>query len=148
MCSPGAASKSQLCNADKQLSLKLTFIPKTSPHHISRVFAPYHIVNRALPSPASSRTLQVHHSNASLDPDWRRPDHSRNAAFESPLAGATAQSVGNASPAMNQILSGIIAKDKHVAANAFDSMCVKSESVSNEIDESNSQSEKHSEHRI
>jgi hypothetical protein len=27
-------------------------------------------------------------------------------------------------------------------------MCVKSESVSNEIDESNSQSEKHSEHRI
>jgi hypothetical protein len=33
-------------------------------------------------------------------------------------------------------------------ANAFDSMCVNSESVSNEIDESDSQPEKHDEQRI
>jgi hypothetical protein len=32
--------------------------------------------------------------------------------------------------------------------NAFDSMCVNSESVSNEIDESDSQFEKHDEQRI
>jgi hypothetical protein len=32
--------------------------------------------------------------------------------------------------------------------NAFDSMCVNSESVSNEIDESDSQDEKHPEQRM
>jgi hypothetical protein len=33
-------------------------------------------------------------------------------------------------------------------SNAYDSMCVNSESVSNEIDESDLQSEKHAEQRI
>jgi hypothetical protein len=49
---------------------------------------------------------------------------------------------------MNETLSGITTKDRHVAVKAAASMRVNSESVSNDIDESDSQNEKHSEPRI
>jgi hypothetical protein len=52
---------------------------------------------------------------------------------------------GNASPAVNKIFAGTTTKDICVAANASASMRVNSESVSNEIDESELQDEKHDE---
>jgi hypothetical protein len=86
--------------------------------------------------------------NASLELNWRRPGHSQNAAFESPPAHATLQSIKNALPAMNETLTGRTPKDKDVAAKAQASMRVNSESVSNEIDECELQCEKHDEQRI
>jgi hypothetical protein len=45
-------------------------------------------------------------------------------SFENPPANATGQQTGNASPAMNETLTGTIIKDRHVAAKAPASMCV------------------------
>jgi hypothetical protein len=83
-----------------------------------------------------------------LQLDWRCLVHSRKAASESAPANATAQEDGNAVPAMNEALSGTRTKDKRVAAKAFDSMPVDSQSVANEIDESELQQQKHFEQRI
>jgi hypothetical protein len=58
------------------------------------------------------------------------------------------QQGGNASPAMNKIFAGTTTKDICVAANASASMRVNSDSVSNEIDESDLQDEKQYEQRI
>jgi hypothetical protein len=58
------------------------------------------------------------------------------------------QQTGNASPAMNKTLAGTTTKDGHVFARAPAWMRVNSESVSNEIDESASKYQKHSENRI
>jgi hypothetical protein len=58
------------------------------------------------------------------------------------------QERGNASPAMNETLPGTTAKDRSVAPQARASMRANSESVSNEIDESDLQYEKHDEQRI
>jgi hypothetical protein len=60
----------------------------------------------------------------------------------------TAQEAGNASPAMNEVLPGITAEDSFVSQKARAWMSVNSASVSNEIDESDVQSEKHDEQRI
>jgi hypothetical protein len=60
----------------------------------------------------------------------------------------TAQEEGNASPAMTEVLSGTITKDRFGAQKAQASMSIKSDSVSNEIDESDLQYEKHDEQRI
>jgi hypothetical protein len=60
----------------------------------------------------------------------------------------TAQDGGKASPATNQILPGTTTKDRFVCPQAPASMHVNSESVSNEIDESDLQYEKHFEQRI
>jgi hypothetical protein len=60
----------------------------------------------------------------------------------------TLQKGGNASPAMNGVLPGTVTKDRFVPLQAPASMRVNSESVSNEIDESDSQHEKHDEQRI
>jgi hypothetical protein len=60
----------------------------------------------------------------------------------------TAQEEGNASPAMNEVLRGTTTKDRFVSRQARASMRINSESVSNEIDESELQHEKHSEQRI
>jgi hypothetical protein len=49
---------------------------------------------------------------------------------------------------MNETLTGTTTKDRHVTAKALASMRVNSESVSNEIDESELQGEKHPEQRI
>jgi hypothetical protein len=49
---------------------------------------------------------------------------------------------------MNETPPGTTTKDRRVAAKAPASMRVNTESVSNEIDESESQCEKHSEQRI
>jgi hypothetical protein len=55
---------------------------------------------------------------------------------------------GNASPALNDTCAGIATDDKDVLLKALASMRVNSESVSNEIHESDLQSEKHDEERI
>jgi hypothetical protein len=60
----------------------------------------------------------------------------------------TAQERGNALPAMNNVFSGITTKDRSVIAQARASIRVNSESISNEIDESDLQYEKHDEQRI
>jgi hypothetical protein len=49
---------------------------------------------------------------------------------------------------MNETPTGTTTKDRHVAAKALASIRVNSESVSNEIDESDLQGEKHDEQRI
>jgi hypothetical protein len=102
----------------------------------------------AVPRSARYRIRQVPPSNALLGPDWRRPAYSRSAAGKSPLDNLTVQETGNASSAMNETLAGAIANDKHVAPNDLVSMRVNSESISNEIDESDLQCEKHDEQRI
>jgi hypothetical protein len=71
-----------------------------------------------------------------------------NYASESDPANVTTQQGGNASPAVNKTFAGTTTKDIRVAANASASMCVNSESDSNEIDESELQDEKHGEQRI
>jgi hypothetical protein len=60
----------------------------------------------------------------------------------------TVQSAGNASPAMNETVTGTTTKERYVPAKAPASIRVNSESVSNDIDESDSQYEKHDEQRI
>jgi hypothetical protein len=60
----------------------------------------------------------------------------------------TAQEGGSASPAMNDVLPGMIAKDRFVFKQALASIRVNSDSVSNEINESDLQHEKHDEQRI
>jgi hypothetical protein len=59
-----------------------------------------------------------------------------------------AQEGGNASRAMNEILPGRTTKDRFVFPQAPVSMRVNSEFVSNEIDESDMQYEKHPEQII
>jgi hypothetical protein len=90
----------------------------------------------------------VHRSNASLEPNWRRLFHALNSASQSDPAKVTAQEGENASPAMSETLPGTTTKDRLVPAQAPASMRVNSESSSNEIDESDSQDEKHNEQRI
>jgi hypothetical protein len=58
------------------------------------------------------------------------------------------QERGNAAPAMNKVLPGTTTKGRLVSQQARVSMRVNSESVSNEIDESDLQDEKHDEQRI
>jgi hypothetical protein len=60
----------------------------------------------------------------------------------------TVQSAGNASPAMNETLTGTTTKERCVPAKAPASIRVNSEYLSNEIDESDLQDEKHDEQRI
>jgi hypothetical protein len=60
----------------------------------------------------------------------------------------TSQEGGNASPAMNDVFPGTTTKERLVPKQAPVSMRVNSESVSNEIDESDLQFEKHCEQRI
>jgi hypothetical protein len=55
---------------------------------------------------------------------------------------------GNAPPAMNDPLSGTTTDNKYVILKASASMRANSDSVSNEIDESDLQYEKHDEQRI
>jgi hypothetical protein len=146
VCTPGAAAKNQLRNAHKQFGHNCTFFLTTSPHHISRLPDPCHILTVALP--CQSGILQVLRSNASLEPDWRCSAHSRNAAFESPPANTTVQEAENAFPAMNETLTGTRTKPRHTAVKAPSWMLVNSDFVSNEIDESELQDEKHDEQRI
>jgi hypothetical protein len=100
------------------------------------------------PFPACSRICQALRSNGAFEPDWLRPTQSRKTASESPADNAALQSTENASSAMNETLAGTTAKDKHVAVRALASMRANSESVSNKIDESDVQYEKHNEQRI
>jgi hypothetical protein len=60
----------------------------------------------------------------------------------------TAQETGNASLAMNTVLPGTITKGRFVSQQPPASMRVNSEAVSNEIDESDLQCEKHFEQII
>jgi hypothetical protein len=60
----------------------------------------------------------------------------------------TAQWRGKAAPPMNDVFCGTTTKDRHVPLKALASIRVNSESVSNEIDESDLHTEKHSEQRI
>jgi hypothetical protein len=55
---------------------------------------------------------------------------------------------GNPPPAINDIFSGTTTDDKNVAVKTSASMHANSDSVSNEIDESDLQDEKHPEQRI
>jgi hypothetical protein len=64
------------------------------------------------------------------------PFHALNSASQSDPAIVTAQEGGNASSAMNEELPWITTNDKSVAQQALASMRVNSESISNEIDES------------
>jgi signal transduction histidine kinase len=59
----------------------------------------------------------------------------------------TVQEGENTAPAMNETLPVTTTKDRLVPAQAPASMRVNSEAVSNVIDESDSQSEKHDEQR-
>jgi hypothetical protein len=54
----------------------------------------------------------------------------------------------NAEPSINSTFCGIVIDSTEEPLNAPDSMCVNSDPVSNEIEESDSQYEKHSEQRI
>jgi hypothetical protein len=54
----------------------------------------------------------------------------------------------NAEPSINSTFCGIVIYARVESVNAYDSMRVNSESVSNEIDESDLQSEKQYEQRI
>jgi hypothetical protein len=58
------------------------------------------------------------------------------------------QETGNASPAMNAVLPGTMTKDSCVSQQAPASIRVNSDFASNEIDESDLQSEKQYEQRI
>jgi hypothetical protein len=49
---------------------------------------------------------------------------------------------------MNEVLAGRTTKERFVSQQTRASMCVNSESVSNEFDESELQAEKHDEQRI
>jgi hypothetical protein len=60
----------------------------------------------------------------------------------------TVQSAGNASTAMNETLTGTTTKERCVPAKAPVSIRINSESVSNEIDESDVQHKKHNGKRI
>jgi hypothetical protein len=60
----------------------------------------------------------------------------------------TLQEGGNASAARNDVLLGTITKDRFVSEQAPASIRINSESVSNEIDESDLQYEKRDEQRI
>jgi hypothetical protein len=148
MSSPGAAAKSQLCNADKHFTLKLTFIPTTFPHHIFRLPALSYISTPflsfpSLPCPAPPAIAFV----KSL-PRMPYSSQTGSAAVKSPPDNLTVQETGNASLAITETLAGAIANDRHVAAKDLASMHVNSESVSNEIDESELHDEKHDEQRI
>jgi hypothetical protein len=87
-------------------------------------------------------------SNELPEPNWRSQFHTLNSLSQSDPASVTTQEGGNASPAMNEIRPGTTTKETFVAAQAPASMCVNSGSVSNKIDESDVQPEKHSEQRI
>jgi hypothetical protein len=87
-------------------------------------------------------------SNASLELNRRRRFHSLNSASESDHADVTAQWCGKAAPAMNEVLPGTTTKERRVPAKVPASRSTNSESVSNEIDESDLQYAKHDEERI
>jgi hypothetical protein len=108
---------------------------------------------QAGPSPpvsfiAKSRISDILRSHALCEPNWRLPFHALNSAYESNSAKMTAQDGGNAPPAMNMVFPGTMTKDTCVFQHARASMRINSEFVSNEIDESNVQCEKHDEERI
>jgi hypothetical protein len=81
-------------------------------------------------------------------PDVLHSSHTLNSAPESDTVNVTAQERGNASSAMNIVLSGTTTQAIGVASQAPASMRFNPESVSNEIDESDVQYEKHCEQRI
>jgi hypothetical protein len=90
---------------------------------------------------ANSPIPDILRSNASLKPNWRRPFHALNSVSQSDPANLTAQVRGNASVAINKVLPGTTTKDIFVSQQAPRSVPVNSESVSNEIDESDFQYE-------
>jgi hypothetical protein len=104
------------------------------------------IILRLLPGQFSFP--QGFRSNASLEQERRRRFHLLKPASESGHVDVTTQSLGKLSPAMNDALPGTTTKNRYVAAKAPVSIRVNSESVSNEIDESDSQYEKQSEQMI
>jgi hypothetical protein len=67
-----------------------------------------------------------------------------NSESQSDPGNVTAQETGNASPAMNEILTGTTTKERFVVRQAAASIRINSESLSNEIDDSRL----HSEQRI
>jgi hypothetical protein len=87
-------------------------------------------------------------SNIRPKPKWRRIFYALNSALDSDAVNARAQKGGNASPAVNEISAGTRTKARSVAMKARASMHINSESISNEIDESDLQYEKHDEQRI
>jgi hypothetical protein len=97
---------------------------------------------------ANSCIPDVLRSNASLEPNWWPLAHALNSESQSDPTSVTVQERGNASPAMKKVLPGTTTKDRLVREQARVSICVNSESVLNEIDESDLQSEKHDEQRI
>jgi hypothetical protein len=103
---------------------------------------PFIIISRLLLSQCS------HPKCPSLIPNWRCLFHAQISASNSDPANVTAQEGGNTSPAMNEVLTGTTTKDRFVLQQAPASMRVNSESVSNEIDESDLQNKKHFEQRI
>jgi hypothetical protein len=78
-------------------------------------------------------------SNASLLPNWRCRFHAQISASHFDPANVIAQEGGNASPAMNQVLTRTTARDRLVLQPSPASMRINPESVSNEIDESDPQ---------
>jgi hypothetical protein len=94
---------------------------------------------------ANSRIPDVLRLRSALQTNWRRLFHASNAASQSDSANVTAQKRGNASPAMNDILLGTTTKGSFVSQKARASMRVISVFVSNEIDDSDLQFEKHDE---
>jgi hypothetical protein len=97
---------------------------------------------------ANSQIPDVLRLNAAIELNWRRPFHGLNSASQSDPVSVTAQEEENASPAMNEVSAGTRTKDRCVASQAPDSIRTNSESVSNEIDESEWQFEKQCEQRI
>jgi hypothetical protein len=124
------------------LFLKLTWPPSIQLSYPLWWHLPFIIISRLLLSQCS------HPKCPSLVPNWRCLFHAQILASNSDPANVTAQEGGNASPAMNQTLTGTTKKERFVFQQAPASMRFNSESVSNEIDESEKQHEKHREQRI
>jgi hypothetical protein len=97
---------------------------------------------------ANSPIPDVRRTNASLEPNWRPLFHALNSASQSDPAKVTLQKGRNALLAMNEVLPGTTTRDRFVFKQTLASMRANSESVSNEIDESDVQYEKHDEQRI
>jgi hypothetical protein len=84
----------------------------------------------------NSPILGVLRSNTSLKPNWRRRFHDLNSASQSDPANVIVQKGGNASHAMNDILPGTTTKERFVSQQAASLISVNSDSISNEINES------------
>jgi hypothetical protein len=114
-----------------------------SHHQISRPPSPNHVTIPHVPIiPFLTAFAQTHRSTGSI---IQIPF----AQFSIRISHAdmTAQWPGKASPAMNEVFR-TTTKDKHVSPKALASIRVNSESVSNEINGSDRQYEKHDEQKI